>query len=325
MKIPKTPVALLITFILFTVLVTAPPRQDETGFLAANIDKLELLKHTAGRRLILVGGSNVAYSLDGALLQKKLDIPTVNMGLHGGLGLRFSLEEIKSLLHAEDIIVAIPEYEQFYGQLNGSVELLELALVRPQAIASMRPANLFALLGGVHTLVQRKTVYYVRTLIKYVSEVQNGAPANWQTFQKLLPDWGITSRRAFDSGGNMVAHLGRPALGWGSHGVLEEHPPPYEEETVNCLQRFQQDCLQHNAHLFVSMPAIPEVFFAPTKPFTERVYKDLLKAGLKVLGPPQRYLYPSDCFFDSAYHMVGPCREKRTRQLVEDLSASGVR
>jgi hypothetical protein len=325
MKVPKTPVTLLITFIIFAVLITAPPRQDEAGFLAANIDKLDLLKRTEGRRIILVGGSNLAYSVDGKLMERELQIPTVNMGLHGGLGMRFSLEEVKPLLHAGDVIVVVPEYEQFYGQLNGSVELLELLLVRPQAISSMSPANLFALIGGVHTLVQRKTVYYVRTLIKYVYAVQDGSPADWRTFQKLLPDYGITTRRAFDDGGNMVAHLGRPALGWGQHGVLEEHPPPYEEEAVNCLKRFQQDCGPLNARLFVSMPAIPEVFYAPTKHFTDRVYNDLLKAGIKVLGPPQRYLYPSDCFFDSAYHMLGPCREKRTMQLVEDLKASGVR
>src|SRR5665213_1257330 len=48
-------------------------------------------KALKGPRLVIIGGSGVLFGCDAELIEKKLNIPTVNFGTHAGLGMRYLL------------------------------------------------------------------------------------------------------------------------------------------------------------------------------------------------------------------------------------------
>lgn len=89
--------------------------------------KHQLLVDPGRNRIILAGGSNVAFSFDSTTLERALARPTINMGLHGDLGLAHMAHEVEDGARAGDLVVLIPEYEHFYGDtLNGAQAAAEV-------------------------------------------------------------------------------------------------------------------------------------------------------------------------------------------------------
>ncbi len=130
-----TSIAAIIAFLLCqVVIVLVPPVVQRSSFLAGAIEKHKLLSTTPSPRLILVGGSNVAFGFDSEYLSRVLKLPVINMALHGGLGLRFALNEVAPYIRKNDLIVVAPEYPQF-DDPNGDLTLLQLLSVYPLRIS----------------------------------------------------------------------------------------------------------------------------------------------------------------------------------------------
>lgn len=95
----------------FLLLVTlCLPSQYEDSFLGELKYKYERLQHTNGKRIIIVGGSGMAFDIDSSLIKEnfpKYDV--VNMGMYAGLGTAPVLDMAISLCHEGDIIVYTPE------------------------------------------------------------------------------------------------------------------------------------------------------------------------------------------------------------------------
>ena len=63
-----------------------------------------------GRRVLVVGGSGVHYSVDAVELEREFRTPAVNFGLHAGLGIGPILALAADLVEPGDIVVLMPEY-----------------------------------------------------------------------------------------------------------------------------------------------------------------------------------------------------------------------
>jgi len=48
------------------------------------------------------------------------------------------------------------------------------------------------------------------------------------------------------------------------------------------------------------------------------------KENLLVISSPESYCFPTNCFFDTIYHLNREGRAMRTDQLIQDLKASGL-
>src|SRR5262245_56977492 len=73
-------------------------RLVKNDYMAAMIDKSERLAHLASPRIVVIGGSNSAFGLDGEELEKAFHRPVVNMSMHGGLGFEFMVNSSIDLL-----------------------------------------------------------------------------------------------------------------------------------------------------------------------------------------------------------------------------------
>ena len=102
-------------FVVFVtlVIVVLTSMYDSSQYMAAISDKHHRLSTVESPRIILVGGSNLAFSVDSEKIEKHFERPVVNMGLHAGLGLKFMLNEIQPALNGGDIVIIFPEYEHF--------------------------------------------------------------------------------------------------------------------------------------------------------------------------------------------------------------------
>ena len=122
-----------LVFLTYLVLFFLPSKS--TLVYASILDKHQLLQRAGSPKIVFVGGSSLALGLDSALIHTKTGLPVVNMGLNGGLGLRYMLEEVKPDIGPGDLIVVSPEYEHWYGSLlEGGLNLLWVLQIRPNFI-----------------------------------------------------------------------------------------------------------------------------------------------------------------------------------------------
>ena len=103
-------------------------RQDNNNYLMAYTLKLNRLRTTESPRLILVGGSNVAFGVDSKMLADSLKMNPVNFGLHAGLSLRYIMRDVIRYSRPNDLIILMPEYEFFYNKGGGECPTLSMLL-----------------------------------------------------------------------------------------------------------------------------------------------------------------------------------------------------
>lgn len=361
-----------------------PANPVPSDYLAAIIDKHKILEATPSPKIILVGGSNVAFGLDSKKIQDELALPVVNMGLHGGFGLRYMIEEIKPQLKPGDIVILIPEYQQFY-QPYGSDVLIPLIKYYPNAIRHLSLKN--------YMIIVRYIPLYIKNRLKL------GIETGFTRFFPEFPPNHVYSRYGFNQYGDVINHLNKDKdpvkfkltkqslnnlrsegvpedivealkpMKWREFEKFEfleavekhisrEYTVKYQkqilkyaekssaeieanrkfnanlEEIVNrkdpskshndgiaFLNDFSIFTKQHNVKVFLSFPAIPDIYYHNKVRFFEKCYSQLLSnLTMPILGSIEEYVFPVKYFFDTVYHLNADGRRIRTEQVIGDIS-----
>jgi len=291
----------LLSFVVICVIVLISPKNTQS-YLAAAIDKHQLLIDIPSPRIILIGGSNLAFSVDSEEIENRLGMPVINMGLHAGLGLRYMVDEIIPYIREGDIVIIIPEYAHFISiSLDG------------------RPSELGAVIklcrqcvSGIHTPTQIGNV-----VVGILSESEGD-------LLRVVEDSGTGkpySRDSFNRFGDNVAHLNLPVPGnQGARitdlSVLTPNP------AIKFLNYSQEHIKEKGARVFFMFPSIPETDYKTAeKDFL--FLQELLQTELDIpiLGTIQDFVFPEDFFYDTIYHLNGVGRSYRTSRMIELISA----
>ena len=94
--------------LLLGVALSLPATYGDT-FLAALNDKYERLYSLQGEKVVVVGGSSVAFGYESDILEKYLDRPVVNFGLYAALGTKLMLDLSLDAIAEGDIVLLAPE------------------------------------------------------------------------------------------------------------------------------------------------------------------------------------------------------------------------
>jgi hypothetical protein len=289
-----------------TFVFLAPPMPLRTCYLAGTIEKHKLIAEVPSPRVILVGGSNVAFGLDGEYLQKNLGVPVINMGLHGGLGLRYSLDEVVPYIKAGDVFILSPEYPQF-DEPDGDLTLLQLLQVYPRGLQYIALENIAAFPRAFLQMSQFKRNWWGRRGFK--------SPAYDPVY----------NRAAFNANGDVISHLSRltpPHANFPKElrllGATDSSCP-----TIIALNKFQQICADRGATVFFAFPAVISDYYRQTENFSNIKLLDTnlrRHTSLIVLGTPGDNAYPPNDFFDAINHLTKGPRFERTKRLLVDLN-----
>jgi len=293
----------LLTAALLAIILGASSH-DMNNYLAAAIDKHHLLYSTESPRIILVGGSNIAFSVDSEKIQKRFGMLVVNMGLHADVGLRFMLNEVQPALSSGDIIVIFPEYEHFYQiPVDGLPrELGSVIKFCPECISGIEtPGQIFNMLTG---FLQMSESDILRTL---------RGPEKPEK---------IYFRQAFNEWGDVTSHLKKAdKLAPNNHVYDIKIISP--NAAIKSLNSFYRSGSAVDAQVFVMFPAIPlDEYNAQEEKFTALYDLIATELDIPILGTPHDFLYPEEYFYDTVYHMNNIGRDARTDHIIELLSAA---
>ena len=275
-------------------------RSYESDYLAESRVKQARLHASGQNRVILIGGSNLAFGIDSGVLEKSLGRPAANMGLHAALGLEYMLEEAAHGARPGDLAVLIPEYEHFYGTTAGDgTTLLSLLRFNPSAARYLTDYRQWLNIARATAIVNNRQ--WLHTMFIRIAERSSESE--------------LYSARGFNAEGDFVAHLGLPS----PPGVVANKlGGSINPNTVGLIARFCSKMTAEGVGCVVVYPAISRVIGRSTG---IRSAVSPLKLRSRRSSPSPRIGFTRmRRFFDTSYHLKAEARQLRTEQLARALT-----
>jgi hypothetical protein len=293
---------LIIPVIAFFALAIAikPANYLTKNLIYAQNDKDSLLAKTSEPRVVIIGGSNASFGLDGQILKDSLKLNPVNMSIHGSIGLKYMLRNALRFIRKNDIVVVSPEYQQFYGDnADGKKELLTIVFdVSPDTR---------------HLLDFKQSISLLKSLPDYC--VEKFDPFAYQRRKRDTVETGIYGKLSYNSYGDACKHWGvprSPVMPMTIDGELNEN-------VFELLDDFRKQTELKQAKLFITFPGYQDMSFKQSVPQINLIEKRLRADAFVLLGTPERYKMPDSLMFDTPYHLTYPGVKLRTNLLVADL------
>jgi len=141
------------------VSVFAPPQYSNT-FVGALDEKFERLNSIEEDKIVIIGGSSVAFGIDSELIEKYTDMPVVNFGLYATLGTKLMLDLSRSGIKRGDIVIISPELNsQTYSLYFNSEATLRALDGNFSMLEYVDGDNIPSLVGGAWSFAQDKLGY----------------------------------------------------------------------------------------------------------------------------------------------------------------------
>lgn len=298
-------VALLAAILVGIVFLAIRP--DPENYFAGSLLQVELLEKTPSPRIILIGGSNVAFGLDAELMQQTLAMPVINDGLHAGLGVA-PLRELVDYIRAGDVIIISLEYSMFSaeGVMEGDPSVLsdwvEYSVRRTRYLTNpwVETPGLYA------TMLQRKVNRQINSVL------YGGSLSELRT---------VFSGSKFDANGDFTGHLEAE-----SHARSKISATPYpvsatQQELFAFLEDFQRTAQALGVRVYFEAPASRQTnCLATGEKRMENFFREFeKKSSIPLITPLNEVCMLDRYFFDTPYHLNAQGRRVRTKQLIKNL------
>jgi hypothetical protein len=273
-------------------------------YMYALIDKFDKLKTEKSPKIVLVGGSSLAFGMDSETLSKYYGKPVVNMGLHAGIGLRFFLEGIKPYIKKNDMIIIVPEYSHFYNTYLGlGSDLIPTILnVYPQ---------------GFQHLTLQQLLIILSELPRYSLDNLYDAYILGHAFQKH--EHKIYARKSFNYYGDATAHWTEKS--YINYSYEARKVRPINKKILTALEKYILFYQSQGVKVVILPPAIVNTEAMSMQGEIEQVTVTLAKNKNRAYQyfHPQRYALPDSLGYDTRYHFLKPGIDIRMQYLIEDL------
>ena len=282
------------------------PVQFGDTFMGELKSKYERLKETSGKRIVLVGGSGVAFDCDSALMDDFFpSYEIVNFGMYAGLGTKVVMDLSENYIHEGDIVILSPEQsEQTFSDYFNGEYMWQAADGAFGMLRDLKSENFEAMLGN-----------FPRFALEKLNYVMKG--------QKPQTD-SIYQKKSFNTYGDIELDTCR-------ENIL---PNGYD---VNQKVRFTEDVVQLEfmdymndwAKRLEKKGAVVWYRYCPVNKLSVEDMDELAaydvflrqKLDFPVIGNPENSLMEAEWFFDTNFHLNQPGKEVNTVQLIRDMKA----
>ena len=282
------------------------PVQFGDTYMVELKSKYERLKETSGKRLVLVGGSGVAFDCDSALMDDFFpSYEIVNFGMYAGLGTKAVMDLSENYIHEGDIVILSPEQsEQTFSDYFNGEYMWQAADGAFGMLRDLKSENFEAMLGN-----------FPRFALEKLNYVMKG--------QKPQTD-SIYQKKSFNTYGDIELDTCR-------ENIL---PNGYD---VNQKVRFTEDVVQLEfmdymndwAKRLEKKGAVVWYRYCPVNKLSVEDMDELAaydvflrqKLDFPVIGNPENSLMEAEWFFDTNFHLNQPGKEVNTVQLIRDMKA----
>ena len=290
---------------------------DDNSYVAAVLEKDRLIRTTPSPKIIMVGGSNLAFGTDSKMLQDSLGMNVINMGLYAKIGLRYMLAQVKPYIRRGDVVLVVPEYDQFYGAyIEGDNTLNTAMLYTP----TDRIPDFIQSYSIVDVILRPRAENARRSFLRAA------AAAVGKKEEFFPPDTNpVYNRHSFNQYGDAVAHLSRQ--GKDPDSIYVGPLPPmknFNPDAVEVVDDVYRASVRVGARAYFLWPSyMDSAYVINAEAINSLGARIAAGTRMPVVGSPERFVFPKTYFFDTRYHLNALGREVRTRKMIELLRALG--
>ncbi|HRH67139.1 MAG TPA: hypothetical protein PLU53_12630 [Bacteroidia bacterium] len=308
----QTSLFIFISVLALIVMGIRIEKKDPADYLSSIIDKHKRLESLESPRLILSGGSNLAFGIDSRRMEEELKIPVVNLGLHAGLGLEFILNELSAEMKNGDKVIISLEY---YLSKAGEYQLKHKAAEYLPGAGNYFSQSIF---GDIRYAVERKR----NALKDNFIYVKNGLLSIAGRASENTLRTNVYRRDCFNEYGDVVCHLNEKST------VRTDDIDPFvysEYEGISLLNEFYRKAKKLNVRVYFMYPNLPVSVYRENIDCIGKYTGDIsTKLEMPVLNAPFDFVYNDSLFYDTVYHLNGPGRQKRTSDMIRLIQKAGI-
>ena len=282
------------------------PVQFGDTFMGELKSKYERLKETSGKRIVLVGGSGVAFDCDSALMDDFFpSYEIVNFGMYAGLGTKAVMDLSENYIHEGDIVILSPEQsEQTFSDYFNGEYMWQAADGAFGMLRDLKSENFEAMLGN-----------FPRFALEKLNYVMKG--------QKPQTD-SIYQKKSFNTYGDIELDTCRENILPNGNDVNQK-----VRFTEDVVQPEFMDYMNDWAKRLEKKGAVVWYRYCPVNKLSVEDMDDLAaydvflrqKLDFPVIGNPENSLMEAEWFFDTNFHLNQPGKEVNTVQLIRDMKA----
>jgi hypothetical protein len=287
------------------------PPVDPDRYIMALLDKHRLLKTTPQPRIIFAGDSNLAFGLDSGMIKEATGYNIINMGLHGGLGLIYSMDELKPYLKPGDIIIFIPDSAHYSGSGIGDNTLVEVTILMPWLICYYSRENIMPFISNIPLTFQRR----LRGLISPSKELPTHRRSGFNEYGDNEGHIGVAPPEF--KGKDFIAKYIPQAA---NLNITRFLPDRVNDQLVMHMNKFSAYCAARGVKVYITFSPLMENDRPKQEATLRSLEKDMReRITMKFIGNSTAYIYPRSYFFDNEFHLNGNGRAIRTRHLIETM------
>lgn len=300
-------------FGIFLLVASAQVHAYSKTYYAALVDKTHNLKSLKNeKKIVLIGGSNVAFGFNSELIDKEFnDYKVVNYGLYAMLGTKIMLDLALDNIKTGDMVFVIPEINSQSTSLYFNPEATLKALEDDQGIISKLPKNDRGLVygeyfnfvssrGKYHKMIEPTGVYQRKNFnkygdIEYLGKDESGNVISLRTQNQM------TSKRFID-----------PVVNYNTDDIAVDF--------IDYLNDYAKKVNKKGAKLYYEFSPVNELSFKGEEKEVINYYWYLReKLDFDVVGNPLDYLIDPHYFYDSNFHLNDSGAILRTHTFINDI------
>lgn len=251
--------------------------------------KRELLRDVTSPRVVLIGGSNVAFGLDSKRISDHLHQPVINAALHAGLGMKYILDTSMPLLRKGDTVVLMPEYAHFFGTSSDG---------------EAKTSGMIPYIGECSDLLSFN-YRQLKTVIVGFCKTTAGSPFNYLGERKAaMQHHYIYTKQGFNEYGDEVSHWTLPTDAvMTKENVGTSNYRKQNEEFINYFAKCVQELRSRGCHVILLPPAVSRDYMQDSMNQITKLVDTLKKKGMTFAAPPSDFMYPISCMYNTPYHI----------------------
>lgn len=287
------------------------PKLYGDAYYAELPEMLHRLQQAEGKRVILIGGSSVAFGTDTALLEQTLnacgyDYTVCPMGLYAAVGTSAMLDLTEPELRAGDLVVlALEPTSETMSEYFGATAYWKCAESEPGMLFRLSSSRRAALVGSYPGYLQER--WAIRLSGDYPSAE------------------GVYARASFDDRCNMTYDRAGNTmlLGYDYAEPIDLAAVSIAEDFAEHVRSFCQQAERKGARVLLSFCPMNRSAMTDTEEQTILDYfnRCLTAFGCRAISDPRDYILDSGWFYDTNFHLNTPGAQVRTGQLAADLLA----
>ena len=313
-RVIKIAVALLLLAILPMSLLWAGlslPTCYQDSYYAQLPELYHRLTNSQEKRIILVGGSNVAFGVDSGLLEKLLaqhgyEYTVCPFGLYAAVGTSAMLELSQGHLREGDIVVlSVEPTNETLSTYFGASSFWKCAEETPELLTAVSPAHQAALVGN------------------YIGFLQERAAICRSN--QLPQAEGVYAKSSFEENGNMSFYRAGNimTLGWDTGTPVNLAAVSISPDFAKQVNDYCDAAQMQGAEVYFSFSPMNRSALEGNAGEGATAYFSICLDAFDcpIISDPNRYILDSGWFYDSNFHLNSAGAVLRTCLLAEDLLA----